>query len=481
MKVNRRSRISVEHLEERDCPSLTISLSGSNLYIFGTPTAGSTLATTGGVQVNETKSNTFAVTNAGHTLGTYVASSVTLNLTNHTQTSINVNLMGNTMSGNLAIGLGTGDGDSTGAITDGVGVFGGTIAGGLTITGGGGTETVELGQNTASAAAANLMVLGNVSVTGKALPGSVGNELDTGFNTGLNPTDFIGGNLTTSAYNGVFLGKNSTVGGSFSANGNGVPFNNNSLSEAVLILGRVGGNATVTGTAGSTGDNVFLTDGTSAASIGGNFSANLGNGANSVGLAGTLNNVNVTAGNGANTLITGGFVGLGGPVALNVNNNLSFLLGSGNNTFTDATTSAAGISSNTTVGGTLSITAGNGTNNLGTVASTENTNLNVTLGNGGTNITPQAMTLTGPVQGTFTYHTGNGTNTLTINGPATATALQYNVNVLFGSGVDTFGFGNGTSTVTLTGQVVANPSSGLNTFNQGPNGIIGSPWFLSGF
>jgi hypothetical protein len=481
MKPIRRPRMCVEQLEARDCPAFSISLNGSNLFITGlpNPTPGT------GVLVKQTANNQFNVSDNGVNLGTYVASNVSLNLFNHTGNPVNVDLGGFTDAGNVSINLG--NGDPSGKFSVGTGVSNGTMGGNLSIRGGHGTEYVLLGYKTAAAPApqANaLNIRGNVSDQGAVNPSNPNADVfDTGVLPGLAPLTkaiTIGGSLTTTAINGVGINTVVTVGGNLNVNGGGdilniVP----GFVGGLVDIGKVLGNLTVNGSPSSSTDQVFLTAGAGAsATVGGNVSINMGNGANEVVLGGTIGgNIGITSGNGSPAAAQIGTIVTGvDPAAFQVNGSLNVNLGNGNNTFFDATAGANGIAANMTVNGDLSIRAGNGVNNLGTVASTEFGNLNVTLGNGANALT----TVTGPVSGNFNWTSGNGGDSLTI--PDQAAGFTYNGNISFGNGDDTFTLGGGAGTINFIGTVNGGGRLAGNTYNQLAGAIpITGPFNLINF
>ncbi len=150
--------------------------------------------------------------------------------------------------------------------------------------------------------------------------------------------------------------------------------------------------------------------------------------------------------------------------------------------FTDATTSSAGISSNTTVNGNLGITVGNGVNTLGTEQANVQNNLNVTIGNGANSA--NTLTVTGPVGNTVNYRAGNGGDSLTLdNNPANSSTQFYYTNAFFGNGSNNLTFGDtggGTNLVVISGYF-SGGNSGTNVFAQNANASTASPFTLIGF
>src|SRR5579859_533186 len=99
----RRTRLWLEELETRWCPSLTVQNVPGNLIISGTPVganAGNGLF----IQGTAAHTNNFTVMDGTHFLGTYaVGGNVILNLNNHQGERINFDLNGNTLGGSLTI------------------------------------------------------------------------------------------------------------------------------------------------------------------------------------------------------------------------------------------------------------------------------------------------------------------------------------------------------------------------------------------
>jgi hypothetical protein len=526
MKAIRRPRISVEQLEQRDCPSITEVLSGSTLYLFGVPDFDSTIDggngtnPTGGLQVVGTGADTFQVTDAGNSLGHFAAQNIYLNLINHFESSILVDLAGNTLSGNLNINLGAGTGEpganpnnslGTG-ITSSTGT--GTIGGNVFVRGGTGAEFVGLGETpeAAPAGGTTITIGGNATFFGNTTPdptASPGNVLDTGafYNTGQ--TVAIGGNLVTNGYSalgvgGGVIGVLTTIGGNLQVSGG-----NNSLNEGVFgdvgagvgleLRGvTVGGNVQVTGSPASPLGDFVTMSASPAATIGGNLAINLGNGPNQVQLAGNVGgNVSIIDGNGGPATNFEGITAtiFTGDGAFNVNGSMNVTLGNGNNVFWNEDTFEPGIAAangfGVTVNGNLTVRVGNGDNDLGVIGATAFGNMNFTLGNGGNNTTttdpntaandPNNATLDGNnafVGGTFNWIAGNGPDSLTITSPS-AGSVQYNVNVQMGAGGNSFTVGNAAGgNVTLTGIVNLGANVGANSFTQNPGATLGGNFIL---
>jgi hypothetical protein len=450
MKTPRRNRPRVEQLEDRFCPSLTVRLLPGNLIVSGTPT--------GNIVVTETAPDVFQIMDGTANLGSYRdAGNLALNLTNHQGKSININLNGNTLRGNLSINFGAGDTSSFAPI--GTGIFGGTIAGSVTLMGGVGEEEVVPGFELIPAVPFvvphGLNVGGDFTFIGKANTGEFNlNILDTGglFPPSTAPVVRIGGNLNTSAVDAIAIGPNTTIGRSLTDNPAG------EQAMELFVFGRVNQNLSFSAGFSPPGagfpTTLFLD---TLASVGGNVSANLGSGVNSATLsAGSVvgGSVNLTEqGNGAPLEIDGA-----------VNGSLTINLGDG-----DSTVSFTGTAA---VSGDMRVNGGNGNNDLTTFSGTVAGNLTFTLGNGN-----DSATISNAPGGVLSWTSGNGSDSLTLN-PSTA-GQAWNINVHFGNSDDTFTLGgaggNLTGTVDGGGRVLAN------VFVQGPNWVLLPPFQETNF
>jgi hypothetical protein len=379
VKRPRRTHLRLEHLEDRHCPSFTISATGGNLFIAGTPQAGPTSSEQ--YLVQETSANKFLVQETigamTKTYGTFPAGKNIFITLAHYNTNINVDFNGFTFGGNLVMNLGLGDTDlsTTNPVSIYSSVAGGSIRGNVTVLNGSGGEIIAIGKIlTSPAAPFALTVGGNVTVAARKADGNpfasnAGDALD------VVPGSTIDGNLTTTFVDGVDIGEIAvsgvtptpltTVGGNFSLTSLGGP-NVGILGGLYFLDGSVGGSATV----------------------------NMGAGDNSLEFSGTVDgNMLVSAGNGSNDL--GG--GITGPVG----GNLTFAFGNGTNTATIANAP----------GGTLYWTSGNGSDTLNLGPSFFTAFIDF-----GTGSNTLALDASGNTALEGTVKASGGTNTFTQNG-----------------------------------------------------------------
>jgi hypothetical protein len=449
MKTVRRIRPRLEVLEDRRCPTLSVRLLPGNLLVSGTPI--------GNIVITETAANLFQVQDGSVNLGSYLnPGNLMLNLTNHQGKAININLNGHTLAGNLSINWGAGDTSQFAAI--GTGIYGGTIAGSVTITGGSGAEELVPGfqviPSVPFVVPGGLVVGGDFTVNARAsTAGTFLNILDTGglFPPATAPVVRIGGNLNTTAVNAMALGPNTTIGRSLNDNPAG------QQSMELFIFGRV--NQNVSFGAGFSSPASFFPTVLSldaAASIGGNLSANLGSGANTL----TLSPGSVIGGNTTITEQGDGTLEVGSTMG----DSLTINLGDGNSTLMfDAVA---------TVAGDMTVNGGNGNNDLTAFNGTVNGNLRFSFGNGN-----DSVTIANAPGGTLFWTSGNGADSLTLN--PTVAGQTWNVNVRFGSSDDTFTLAGAGGTI--TGSVDGGGHVLGNVFTQGAGWTIGSPWTLSNF
>jgi fibronectin-binding autotransporter adhesin len=405
-RLNRRPLV-VEQLEDRTCPSLAVTFLSGNLTVSGAPL--------GTLTLQETAPNRLQVTDTGVNLGTYaVTGNLTLNLTNHANGNVIINLTpaGGTpqsIPGNVSIDLGLGDPTGTRAVR----ISGGRIGGNLSIQRGSGLEHIDLGQNVGAGPGVPLTIGGSASINLKISPTA---NLSAGDVLIVHSATRIGGNLNTTNVDNIFLVKptggdaGSSVGGNLSASNA-----QENLGAFVTIDGLVGGNLSVTG---SRSDDAITVDPTGT--IRGNVSANLGEGFNSFALlagATVFGDVNLSAGAEDDTVTLSGAVG--GSVSMN--------LGDGANVLA--------FNAGATVAGNLGLTAGNGPNDLTTFAGSVAGNVALNLGNG-----DNTFTFAGSVGGSLSYTAGNGNNSVTIGG-----ANGFALTVRLGSGSNTFTYAAGTT------------------------------------
>jgi hypothetical protein len=440
MKSSRLSRLWLEHLEGRLVPSLTVQSFGGTLFVSGLPT--------GNLLLTETAASAFQVMDGTHNLGTYAhISNVNLSLTNHQNKSVNVNLNGNTLTGNLFINEGLGDTTSNAA--NGTGIFGGRIGGSLTVVGGAGEEEVVPGlQVTSAPPFANpigLSVGGDIVFNARSnLAPFAFNVLDTGILFGAGaPTVTVGGSIQTTFVDAVGIGQNTTVGKNLtytaaSAEGNGF----------LGIAGTVRGNVQATFGNGPAGNTLDLQP---TGNIGGSLQSSLGNGPAIVLLeAGSAigTNANISSGAGNDSFAVAG----------QINGNASFNGGDGNDSIT--------LAASTSVFGNLTVTDGSGNDSI-TIDGSVNGTMNVTLGNGN-----DTVTIGNAPGGVLNWSSGNGNDSVTL-GDATNVPGTWNVSMRFGTGNDTLTLaGNGTVATpnSLTGFVDLGGPPGGNAFD--PTGSL---------
>jgi hypothetical protein len=445
MKSRRLARLRLEQLESRLVPSLTVmSLSGT-LFVSGTPVG----ASPPGVVLTETAPNSFQVQDGASNLGTYAhIANVNLNLTNHQNRSVNINLNGNTLSGNLFINEGAGDTTSNAA--NGTGIFGGRIGGSLTVVGGSGEETLVPGFQVLSAppfaVPMGLSVGGDIVFNGRSnLAPFAFNVLDTGILFGAGaPTVTVGGSIQTTNVDALGIGQNTTVGKNLTysvAPGEGNGF--------LGVAGTVRGGVQATFGNGTAGNTLDLTP---TGNVGGSLQAGMGNGPAIVLLeAGSTvgTSVNISSGAGNDSYAIAG----------QISGNASFNVGDGN----DSVTLDAGA----TVFGNLTVTAGGGNESI-TLDGAVSGNLRVTLGNGN-----DTVTIGNAPGGILFWTSGSGNDSVTFGDATNAAGETWNVQMRFGSGNDTLTLaGNGTvaSPEALTGFIDMGGPPGGNAFD--PTGSL---------
>ncbi len=443
LRRKRRALLALEELEMRWVPSLTVQSFNGTLYVSGLPVG----ASPPGVVITETAPNSVQVMDGSHNLGTYAhISNVNLNLTNHQNKSVNINLNGNTLSGNLFINEGTGD--TTGNAANGTGIFGGRIGGSLTVVGGSGDEEVIPGFEVIStvpfAVPMGLSVGGDIVFN--AHPGqapSVTNVLDTGILLGAAaPTVTVGGSIRTTFVDLVGIGQNTTVGKGLTytaARGAGDGF--------LGIAGTIRGSVQATFGNGAAGNTLDLMP---TGSIVGSLQASMGAGSDTVMLeAGSTigTSANISSGTGND------FFDIAGQIL----GSASFNAGDGSDSIT--------LETSASVLGNLTLTGGSGNDSV-TMSAAVLGNLIMQLGNG--NDTVLVNPTVAPT-GLFTLNAGNGNSSVSL-APGSATAFHIAFN--FGTGTDTLNLAGTTSTI--SGSLLSQNPGG-NVFNQGTWTIV-PPW-----
>ncbi|HZY85828.1 MAG TPA: hypothetical protein VFE78_13420 [Gemmataceae bacterium] len=441
-------RLYLEQLEQRDCPSLAITLSNGSLYISGFPT--------GAVSVTETAANRLTVTDNGHSLGTYaVTGNLQMSLTNHPST-ITVDLGGNTFTGNILLSLGNGGTNNPNIVsTPPVTVQHGTVGGNVTFLGGNGTENENVGGPIG--APVPVTVRGYVQAVGKV---SGGGDAGPGDTLIVNSGSTVNGDVTTTQIDNVAVGQLgaalTTVGGNVNVNDSG-----SGAALIVNVFGNVGKSVSVGGT---NFDDIFVLMPASAG-VGGNITGNLTVSlGNSVGVLDPgdifLLDVGTTVGGSAN-LSTGSASGAGSQFTVSgaIFGSLTANLGSGNSTLA--------FNAGATVLGNMSVTGGNG-NSTVTADGSVSGFLSFNLGNGN-----DTVTVGNAPGGQLRWTSGNGNDSVTFGDASNTPGGTWNVSMRFGTGNDTLTLaGNGTVATpnALTGFIDMGGPPGGNSFD--PTGSL---------
>lgn len=464
MQAKRRARLLMEQLERRDCPSLSFSYSLGSLTISGSPRFAGTGGTAAQQQLSivRTAGTIYTITDTNGTNSGSLSFSITrnlqLNMTSYQNANITINLNNNAatnpLGGNITLNLGRGNTNPADSVTiEGGATTGqaGKINGSVTIQGGSGEETINIG-GTDPANPTLLTVGGSVSFSNSFQTGFLGNTFNVNDGTRVG-VDVLATQASTVAVgslaptNGTTIGRNLTINDS-----------NASAGAFVDIAASILGNVSLTGT--NVGD--FFTISSTAAVIGGSVSATFGGGSNNVSVdtgATILGSFTINAGAGSNA------VNISAPAAATntIGGSVSITLGGGNNTV--ATESIVGgspsriggnmtvnvgggsnaISLVGTIAGSATVTTGAGSNTISTtdtpnnLAGTISNNLTLNLGNGTNVVTLGTSALPGSIGGSLTVNGGTGTETLSIAAPINGSAF--------------FNMNNGTNSVTVTGTV----------------------------
>jgi hypothetical protein len=362
MKKPLRARPSLEPLEDRWCPTVTAAVNSGVLTVAGSPAA-----STDTVLVKETAAGTFEVDDGSTVIasGLTGVTSVKLSLTGATDV-IDVDLGGNTLSGNLSAALGT----TATTLT----VADGTISGKLAVSGQGSADSVTVGStgttltvardssiNLGSQAGNSATILSGatfsddlfIAAASVTVHGTVGGNLDVsgtaaggGCGGGFGFFGGFAGHCARGSASSSVSGSTSLTLGSTGSVGGNLDFSANGTSDSVDIAGKVSGSLKVKMT--GTTETATLE---STASVG-RADFTFGNGTDTLTLAGTIGAsggtgtvLTVTAGSGGNTVSI-----LDSAV---VNGNAKLKLGSGTN--------AVSLHDSATVTGTFALRAGTAT------------------------------------------------------------------------------------------------------------------------
>jgi hypothetical protein len=433
MRVLHPARLSLELLESRFCPSLTLSLVSSTLTISGVPT--------GTLAIAETGTNAFKVTDGSASLPTFSGvSNINVKLSSRPG-DLNVQLNASGLGGNLYEDLGFGFTGPSGTVH----VSGGRIGGNLTIVRGNGNETVDLGINSVGAPDP-LRVGGTVNFTAITSSGSGAASprdhliLQTGSSIGLD--------LSTTNVDSVFLAPGTSVGRNVA-----VSNTQEHTMPDTFLEGSVGQDVTISGP----GTGIFVDLGSLAAAVvTRNLSISTLGGDSIVGLgAGSLVKGNATITTGAGNDV----IELGGQVA----GTASVSSGDGN----DMVSLDAGAA----VSGSLSVTSGNGNSTM-TIDGTVSGDMVVHLGNGA-----NTVTIGNAPAGVLRWTSGNGNDSVTLGDGSTTASETWNVSMRFGTGNDTLTLAATGFTQSLTGFVdMGGPPAG-NSFDP-TNQLGAGTWVI---
>jgi hypothetical protein len=450
MRKQSRRRLFCEQLEARDCPSLTVqSLSGS-LFIRGTPQ--------GALNVLEstTVANRFTVTDKFGSatpvnLGSYnVTGNIDFFLNNHPSTvTVNLGNATNRLLGSVLFSLGNGD---TSGLSPLITVQNGTVAGSVQFIGGNGKETLSVGGP--ALAPVPITINGSVTVNAKQSGGGFTGPGDTFF---VGPGTTVKGDVNSTQADSVDIGEPglalTTVLGNVNINDAGA-----GASLTAHIFGNVGKSATVTGT--NNGDFFLFTP--ASAGVGGNITGNLSVSLGAGAGIGGGNNFDLTSGT-----TVGGSVNLNSSTATSdvftvasaIGGNLTANLGNGGTTALPTTFALFDGGGAGSVGGYMSLSAGNGNNSIDLSQGTVSGNLNVNLGSG--NDTATFGTAPG---GVLNWTSGNGADSVTLGSATSPTGQVWNVHMQFGTGSDTLTLA-GPATQFLTGFIDMGGPPGGNSFD----------------
>ncbi len=444
MKPKSRRFPSLEQLEDRWAPATVRFISGT-LYISN-PTV---VSGTSNVTVTQMAANTFKVMDGASSNGTFAGvSNITYSGSNAAD-RFTVNLNGLTYTGSLLANAGNGN--------DSVLVGNGNMRGNLQVLPGYGNDSVDLGGS-----------LGGLTVGGTTqVNDSAGNDSIT-FGNGSTASNFQG-TVSMTGMNVIRLanGAADTFGGDLTASTitESVPLDFETSATATAVT--VNGNLQLTG--GSNDDTVV----DSALVVNKSVNINLGGSLTSLG-----NFVSEQIGS-PPLQVSGSFTYTGGsgfdePILSgnSVGGTMSLTLGDGDDLVDLAT--AGGIEPNPTIGGDLTISGGNGNINFNGIAgegitATVAGNMNFNLGSGN----DSATIVNAPV--VLNWTSSNGNDSVTLGGATTAAGSTWNVNFHFGTGSDTLALSAAApATQFLTGFVDMGGPTGGNSFD--PTGQLGVNW-----
>jgi hypothetical protein len=381
MKDERRARPTLEPLEDRLCPSLTVHSAHGELDVKGDPSSGT-------LDIVQTAAGPFQVFDGPSLLGTFSAVKDINVRTGNSPASVSLTLAaGGKLTGSVLIQTGKGS-DLVSINGTGTGRIGGDV-----VVTGRDLDQAFLGNTSAVSVGGSVLFLGTGDDTfgvggGSTIGGGVtalsrAGSFELGFQGGARVNGAITVGYTGPGGNAATLDPGTVVGGSFSYFAAGE-------SNQVTLGGSVKGSAFVGTSGGFTG--FFLGP---DASVGGNLFY-LGLGGNNLSVAGSI----------------------GG--------NASLLLGNGDSLYFFDTTSS--------VGGNLTVNAGNGTDQ-GFLLGTVHGSLRIVTGNG-----DNSLLLNGNINGPVTFQSGTGNDAVTVGG-----TNHYALAVHLGKGANTFTYLPGAS------------------------------------
>lgn len=429
-------RLSLEGLTERIVPAVSVRFLSGSLTICANPAnVANNLVVT-----QRALDGKFVITDGAVSVGPYqVRGNITI-ISSNTSDSITVNLNRGAagafqLPGYLNINSRNGS-DTITLSADATN--GGRIGGNVILSTGYADDTVNITGNGA------LMSIG----------GMISANLDSGsdtFNLGVGTT--TGGSVVTGK--GVTLTRANTV--NMASAGDPVTINGNLSMDNTRDYGLT--NTIVMGVAASTTqftvagimtynggtqvDDLGLF-GTVQGLAGKNSAINMGQGANALEI-----NADIGPASNSDLVVTGGAgvdsVTLGDDTV--ISNDAVFSLGAGDNLYS--------LNSTFAVNGNMSITAGNGTDDLGVFAGVIGGDLTLTLGNGDNTFTFAGAATAGAAQSAachdFNYYGGDGVDDITYD--ADDGAVENDLNVYLETGADVFDGTNSGDASYLTGYI----------------------------
>ncbi|MFM7112143.1 MAG: beta strand repeat-containing protein, partial [Planctomycetota bacterium] len=428
-----RLRPSLEGLNERIVPAVSVKFLGGSLTITANPANVSNNL----VVTQQATDGKFVISDGGVSVGPYrVTGNITITSSNASDT-IQVNLnrgAAGTFQLPGFLSINSRNGADTITINSDA-TRGGRIGGNLILATGFSDDTVNIGTaggalSIGGAVSANMdsgadtFNLGTTStgktfVTGRGVTLLRANTVNMGTGTDpltVNGTVSIDNTLDYGITNNITLGFNTTpspakIAGNFCYNGG-------TLIDDIKLYGTV---------QGAPGKNSVI---------------NMGQGANTLDIDAVIG-----LGTSSDLIVTGGAgiddISLGDDT--DIANDAIFSLGAGNNVY--------GLNGAFTVGGDMSITAGNGDDIINLFAGQIGGDLTLSLGNGSNSLTFTGASTVGAAQSAschdFTYNGGDGDDEITFD--ADNGAVENSLTVNLGSGSDIFDATNSNDSSYLTG------------------------------